>query len=62
MESDVVTRMDPHMLVGIVNTRLRSDFEDLEDLCGRCDWDLQELKQKLERAGYRYVREINQFR
>lgn len=54
--------MDPHLLVGLVNTALRNDFEDLEDLVATHDLDKESLEQKLSDMGYAYVASINQFR
>lgn len=54
--------MDPHLLYGLVNTALRNDFEDLEDLVRTHDLDLDRLAARLKEAGYRYATNLNQFR
>lgn len=54
--------MDPHLLVGLVNTALRNDFTDLDDLAATHDLDREILEKKLGDAGYSYVASINQFR
>ncbi len=54
--------MDPHLLYGLVNTALRNDFEDLEDLVRSHDLDQDRLVQRLKEAGYEYNAELNQFR
>lgn len=54
--------MDPHLLVGIVNTKIRNDYSDLDELCVVHDLDKSELIQKLGDAGYNYVEKQRQFR
>ena len=54
--------MDPHLLVGLVNTELRNHSESLEDLCRSHDIDSEKLSAKLAAADYRYQPEQNQFR
>ncbi len=52
----------PDLLLGLVNTALRDDCEDLDDLCATHDLDRGELEQRLADLGYRYVEETRQFR
>ena len=54
--------MDPHLLVGLVNTELRNHADSLEDLCRTHDIDSQGLIAKLAAADYIYQAEQNQFR
>ncbi|HKK18041.1 MAG TPA: DUF4250 domain-containing protein [Opitutales bacterium] len=54
--------MDPHLLVGLVNTELRNHCESLEDLCRSHDIDPEGLTDKLAGADYHYRAEQNQFR
>ena len=54
--------MDPHLLVGLVNTELRNHSESLEDLIKTHDLPEDDLKGKLAEAGYAYRPEQNQFR
>ncbi|MFD2257108.1 DUF4250 domain-containing protein [Luteolibacter algae] len=54
--------MDPHLLVGLVNTELRNHSESLEDFAKTYDIDQMELIKKLETAGYHYRSEQKQFR
>lgn len=54
--------MDPHLLVGLVNTELRNHSESLEDLVKTHDLPVEDLKGKLAEAGYAYRAEQNQFR
>ena len=52
----------PDLLPGLVNTALRNDCDDLEDLCRTHDLDQEGLVARLGELGYRYVAEIRQFR
>lgn len=55
-------QMDPHLLVGLVNTELRNEADSLEDLCRTHDIDAVALSERLTSAGYEYQEEQNQFR
>ena len=52
----------PDLLPGLVNTALRNDCEDLEDLALTHDVDREELENRLAELGYRYLPEIRQVR
>ncbi len=52
----------PDLLPGLVNTALRNDCEDLNDLCATHDLDRGELERRLAELGYRYTPEAKQFR
>ncbi len=52
----------PDLLPGLVNTALRNDFEDLEDLVSAHDIDANALESRLSELGYRYREDIRQFR
>jgi Domain of unknown function (DUF4250) len=54
--------MDPHLLVGLVNTELRNHCDSLEDLVKTHGLDEVELVGKLQAASYTYKPELNQFR
>jgi hypothetical protein len=54
--------MDPNLLPGLVNTALRNDCDDLDDLVKTHDIDRTTLESRMETLGYRYVAETNQFR
>jgi len=55
-------RMDPHLLVGLVNTELRNHAESLEDLAKTHGLDETRLVECLGAAGYVYQAEQRQFR
>ncbi|MDA7921927.1 DUF4250 domain-containing protein [Verrucomicrobiales bacterium] len=54
--------MDPHLLVGLINTALRNDCDSLDDLVKTHDLDQDALEKRLSSAGYHYLPELNQFR
>ena len=54
--------MDPHLLVGLVNTELRNNAVDLEDLCKTHDLEEKALVARLAESGYEYQAEQKQFR
>lgn len=55
-------RMDPHLLVGLVNTELRNHSESLEDLVKTHDLESEALLARLAAAGYVYQEDQRQFR
>jgi hypothetical protein len=55
-------RMDPHLLVGLVNTELRNHCESLDDLVKTHNLDSAALVDRLSGADYTYRPEQNQFR
>ena len=54
--------MDPHLLVGLINTELRNQSESLDDLVKTHDISEEELIEKLRAVGYDYRAELQQFR
>ncbi|MGB0413045.1 MAG: DUF4250 domain-containing protein [Coraliomargarita sp.] len=54
--------MDPHLLVGVVNTAIRNHCDDLEDLCKVHDMEQTVLVERLNNAGYDFMPEQQQFR
>ena len=57
-----IKKIDPNLLVGLVNTELRNHAESLSDFCRTHDIDEALLCARLERFNYRYQKEHNQFR
>ena len=53
---------DPAMLLSYINTQLRDNYKDLEDLCDRLDVSQSEIEEKLRTIGYHYNRDLNQFK
>lgn len=62
MDLSTYRRMDPHLLVGLVNTELRNHCDSLDDLVKKHGIDRKQLVERLERAGYLYQPPQNQFR
>lgn len=54
--------MDPHLLVGLVNTELRNHCDSLEDLVATHGLDHESLIERLGQGDYAYRPEQNQFR
>lgn len=55
-------KMDPHLLVGLLNTELRNHCDSLDDLVKTHHLDAETLVEKMAGVGYVYQTEINQFR
>ena len=53
---------DPMLLVSVVNTKLRDEYESLDALCEDLDEDRAALTEKLRDAGFVYSEQSNQFR
>ena len=54
--------MDPHLLVGLVNTELRNNAKSLSDLCKTHGLKQKELVARLASADFHYNDETKQFR
>lgn len=54
--------MDPHLLVGLVNTELRNHASSLSDLCKTHGLEEKALVARLAEADYHYKEEQKQFR
>jgi hypothetical protein len=55
-------KMDPHLLVGLLNTELRNHCTSLVDLVKTHNLDPEALVTKMSAAGYTYCADQNQFR
>ena len=53
---------DPMILLSVVNTKLRDEYDSLDSLCEDMDADREELEKKLSAAGFCYDENVNQFR
>ncbi len=53
---------DPVILMSFVNTKLRDEYENLDELCASLSANRAELEDKLAAVGYTYDAEHNQFR
>ena len=52
---------DPIILLSYVNTKLRDDYDSLDELCAALDADQEELVRRLEAVGYTYDEKKNRF-
>ena len=52
---------DPVILLSFVNTKLRDEFESLEELCAALDADRQTLCDTLAVLDYHYDPAVNRF-
>ncbi len=50
------------MLLSVVNTKLRNDFEDLDDLCEYYGVEKSEIIDKLAEIDYSYDDDLKKFR
>lgn len=53
---------DPFILLSVVNTKLRDQYSNLDQLCDDLDEDKSALTEKLTGAGYIYDPASNQFK
>ena len=52
---------DPVILLSFVNTKLRDEFPDLDELCAALDADKASVVAALETLNYQYDPQRNQF-
>lgn len=52
---------DPNLLFSILNTKLRDFYASLDAYCEDADEDKNEILEIMQKAGYRYDEERNQF-
>ena len=62
MDRETILNMDPHMLVSILNLKLRDFYSSLDMFCDDMNIDKSELEDKLNKSGYFYQSGINQFK
>lgn len=62
MDLSKCLQMDPHLLVGLLNTELRNHCDSLDDLVKTHNLDASAVLGKLQDAEYFYQPEQNQFR
>ncbi len=53
---------DPAILLSYINTQLRDNYKNLDDLCKSLDIPESYIKVKLESIGYEYDENLNRFR
>lgn len=52
---------DPNMLLSYVNLKLRDFYASLDDMCDDMDVSKTEIEEKLQKIGYNYDSQRNQF-
>lgn len=52
---------DPYMLLSVINTKLRDEYDSLDELCDSLDIERDALIETLHNAGFKYDPVINQF-
>ena len=62
MYREVLLKMDPNILVSMVNMKLRDFYSNLDSYCEDMDISRSIIEEKLENAGYKYHSDINQFK
>ncbi|MDC0609651.1 DUF4250 domain-containing protein [Vibrio sp.] len=62
MDLSNVSRLDSHILLGIINEKLRLECGSLEDLVSTYEIDVQNVREKLSSVGYTYDPLTNQFK
>ncbi|CUP58020.1 DUF4250 domain-containing protein [Clostridium baratii] len=62
MTTEDIKDMDPNILVSIINLKLRDYYSSLENLCEDMDIDINVLENSLEKGGFSYNKEVNQFK
>ncbi len=49
------------MLLSYINTQLRDHYSSLEELASDLDISADEIRDRLQKAGYEYLEEFNRF-
>lgn len=62
VDNDNYLVMDPYILLSIINMKLRDEYSSLEVLCEDKNIPIYKLEEKLGKVGYKYYRDINQFK
>ena len=62
MNLQTFATMDPHLLVGLVNTELRNNASSLDDLCKTHGLEEAAVVARLAEADYHFSVEAGQFR
>ena len=58
--NELVSQMDPFMLLSVINMKLRDFYSSLNDLCEDNDIDKLLLVSRFESINYEYSENINQ--
>lgn len=61
MNKEQILSMDTHILLSVINMKLRDEFSSLKDLCSSYEVNTKEIEEKLKIIGYGYNESTNQF-
>ncbi|MBM7455891.1 hypothetical protein HNR62_001770 [Oceanisphaera litoralis] len=62
MDRTLLERMDNHMVLSILNEKLRLECDSLSALISRYELDSGQLMARMSQIGYRYDPNSNQFK
>ena len=62
MEMSQCIHMDPNILLGIANDKLRHECRSLRSLAAMMDVEQKRLENRLAEIGFHYESELNQFK
>ena len=62
MDKETLMKMDPNILVSMVNMKLRDYYSSLDHYCDDIGIERKYIENKLANIGYRYCSDINQFK
>ena len=52
---------EPNMLLSYINTKLRDNYKNIEDLCDDLDLDILEINKILNNNNYYYDEKLNKY-
>lgn len=53
---------DNFILLSFINTKLRDEYDSLDELCASMQANKEEILERLQGIGYKYSEDDNQFR
>lgn len=62
MNKETIESMNPEILLSLINTKLRNNYNSLNLLCEDNNISAQLITSKLNTIGYSYNGELNQFK
>lgn len=62
MDLSRYTELDPNLLYSLLNSKLRNEYKDLDDLAAAWEIDRAELEAHMAEKGFSYHPDVRQFR
>ncbi|WP_196001254.1 DUF4250 domain-containing protein [Clostridium sp. 1001271B_151109_B4] len=62
MDKETLMKMDPNILVSMVNMKLRDYYSSLDQYCDDIGLEREYIEKRLGSIGYKYCSDINQFK